>query len=83
MLYFISTLYIVTLLYFSYFCLRSRPVDPDAVCPLVSQLVSMLKMMILMTEWLDDGLDDDNYRMTEWQNDWMMIMTDDKLTGWW
>ena len=29
---------------FSYFRLRSRPVDPDVVCPSVSPLVAMLKI---------------------------------------
>ena len=28
-------------------CLRSRPVDPDVVCPLVSQFVVMLKLSML------------------------------------
>ena len=40
-------------------CLRSRPISPNVVCPLVSVSVSMLK---IVTVWLID-------RVTKWPSD--------------
>ena len=53
-------------------CLRSRPLDPNVVCPLVRSWACWNDMLM---GWLDD-------RMTGWQNDWLTEWRDHQMTGW-
>ena len=59
-----------------YICLRSRPVDPDVVCQLVSQSVSSnVETSDQVNEWPSD-------RVTEWLSDWVTEWPSDRVTKW-
>ena len=74
------------------FCLRSRPIDPDVVC----SLVTMLKIVTVwlsnwvtkwpsdqVTEWLSDRVTMwPNDRVTEWQSDQVPEWVNDRVTKW-
>ena len=67
-----------------YICLRSRPGDPDVVCPSVSQSVSSnVENSDLMTEWPSDKVTQwPSDRVTKWSSDCVTEWPSDRVTKW-
>ena len=68
-----------------YFCLRSRPVDPDVVCLLVSLLVAYVEKMMTpsdqVTKWPSDQMTEwPSDQMTEWPSNWVTERPSDQMT---